>query len=145
MKQIETSINIHAPISKVWKILMKLSDYSMWNPFITEIHGNTSIGNRIEVKINPNNERTMVFKPIVLNKEKEKEFRWLGHLYVKGLFDGEHYFKLRKINSVQTQFIHGEKFSGVLKGIILKMVAADTKLGFEAMNKALKEKAEKKH
>ena len=143
MKQIETTISINAPISEVWNILMKLSDYSNWNPFIREIKGNISKGERIEVKLKPNKDKTMVFKPIVLNNEKEKELRWLGHLFVKGLFDGEHYFKLQKIDANKTLFIQGEVFSGFLNGILLKMIGEDTISGFEAMNKALKEQAEK--
>lgn len=61
---------------------------------------------------------------------------------MKGLFDGEHYFKLEKIDDNRTRFIQGEKFTGLLSGIFFKLIGEDTKSGFNEMNFALKKKAE---
>jgi len=63
--------------------------------------------------------------------------RWVGKLVVKGLFDGEHFFVLEKVNDEVTHFIHGELFSGLLTTFTGKMID-DTKFGFEKMNDALK-------
>ena len=83
----------------------------------------------------------MKFKPVVLKSEKALEFRWLGSLFVRGLFDGEHYFILKPLDKNRTQFIQGEKFSGVLVGLLgktLKQVPAS----FANMNEALKRRVE---
>jgi hypothetical protein len=66
----------------------------------------------------------------------------LGHLLVSGVFDGEHYFLLEPIGSERTRFTQGEKFSGLLVGLLGGMLSA-TEAGFKAMNTALKKQAER--
>ena len=81
------------------------------------------------------------FKPIILSVRPEREIRWLGTLFVKGLFDGEHYFLLDPIDADRTRLVHGEKFSGLLVGPLGNRLPA-TEQGFNAMNAALKQEAE---
>ena len=64
----------------------------------------------------------MDFKPIVLKNQFRQEFRWKGKLGMKGIFDGEHYFILEEISTKQTRFIQGENFTGLLSGLLLKMI-----------------------
>ena len=79
----------------------------------------------------------MNFKPELLKKDENKEFRWKGKMWFKGLFDGEHYFKLTTDENGHTKLIHGENFSGILSGLILRFIGSDTHQGFEKMNEAL--------
>ena len=85
----------------------------------------------------------MELKPLVIINENENEFRWRGHLFVKGLFDGEHYFQLSENGQNQTILTHGENFSGIMSGVLLNMIGESTLNGFKAMNEALKFEAEK--
>lgn len=71
----------------------------------------------------------------------QKELRWLGSGAIKGLFDGEHYFKLHPLEDGSVRFEHGENFSGILVGLMPKLLD-DTKLGFEQMNVAFKKECE---
>ncbi len=84
----------------------------------------------------------MTFTPRVLAFEKNKEFRWLGHLFIKGLFDGEHRFELTDNSDGSTTFRQSEQFGGILVPLFNKMIEVNTRNGFEAMNKKLKERAE---
>ncbi len=143
MKEIKTEIIINATSKKVWSILTNFNNYSKWNPFITAISGKKTIGERLTVSINPPNANGMIFKPILLKFEEKKEFRWKGKLFVKGIFDGEHYFILLEQGENKTKLIQGEKFSGILVGLFGKMLD-NTKAGFELMNKSLKSECEKK-
>jgi hypothetical protein len=85
----------------------------------------------------------MRFKPTVLSVRPERELRWLGHLFVPGIVDGEHYFLLEPIGEHRTRLTQGEKFSGLLV-VLLGGMLSSTKEGFEAMNTALKLQAERK-
>ena len=143
MKNIETEIIINATPEKVWQILMDHKEYRNWNPFIKEISGDTQPEKHLSVCIQLAGKKPMEFSPVVLINSTETEFRWKGHLFVKGLFDGEHYFKLEDIGLNQTKFIHGENFSGLVSGVLLKMIGDDTLNGFQSMNEALKIEAEK--
>lgn len=142
MKTINTTILIDAPIATVWKILMDQEAYPQWNPFIKQLQGDLATGNTIEATIQPPGQKAMRFTPQVKMNQPEREFRWLGHLLFPGIFDGEHYFLLENIGGKQTKLTHGEQFSGLLAGILLKMIGENTKAGFIAMNEALKARAE---
>lgn len=151
MRQIETQIRINAPAHIVWEILMDFENYSNWNPFIKQITGNSpspqgaaTVGENIEVLIF-NGKKDFKFKPEILVVKKEEEFRWKGKFLVKGIFDGEHYFQLKEETSSRspiTEFVHGEKFTGILVGILMKSIGESTEEGFRKMNTALKEQAE---
>jgi hypothetical protein len=142
MKSLETAITIDASTKQVWQILMDHEKYGEWNPFIKQISGDASLGKSLSVTIQPDGKDPMKFTPAVLRNEQEVEFRWLGHLFVKGLFDGEHYFRLEDMGSNKTRLIHGEHFSGLMAGALLKMIGDNTRKGFDAMNLALKERVE---
>lgn len=144
MKSIETQISINASKEKVWEILMNHEEYKNWNPFIKEISGNTNPGGHLKVTIQAEGNKPMKFEPEVLNHSLNHEFRWKGKLFIKGLFDGEHYFKIIERSDNQVDFIHGENFTGILSGVLTSMLYESTKEGFEQMNKALKTLAEKK-
>ena len=134
--ELKTQININATPKMVWEKLTNFTDYS-WNPFIKSIAGNIKKGNFINVELGG-----MKFKPEVLQFETNKEFRWKGKLFVKGLFDGEHYFILEEQADGSTVFIQGEIFSGILIPLLKKKLKGETKDYFVAMNDALKLLAE---
>lgn len=134
-----TEIEITAPASEVWKILMDTEKYPDWNPFISKIEGKLVQGNQLHIELGG-----MKFDPVVLVHRPYREFRWLGKLWVKGLFDGEHYFLLTENPDKSTHFVQGEKFSGLLVRLFKNNVLVKTKLNFEKMNTALKARAEQK-
>ncbi len=137
-KKIFTSIRINACIEEVWQTLTDFENYSEWNPFIKSLSGEVKKGNQITVKL-----QGMTFKPIVTAFDKHKEFKWLGHLLFKGLFDGEHRFYLKENRDGTTTLEHSENFNGVLVMWFSKSLDRDTQKGFEKMNQAIKERAER--
>ena len=142
MKKIKTQITIDASPEVVWGVLMNFEDYPDWNPFLLGIEGKAARGQELVCTIKPSGKKPMTFKPRVLKVEISKEFRWLGKTFVKGFFDGEHYFKLNHGPNGTTVLTHGENFTGLLSGVLFKMIGDATKTGFEAMNTALKARAE---
>ena len=141
MHKILTEIKISSPPQKVWEILTNFDKYPKWNPFITSISGNQTIGSQLNVVIQPPGGNNMTFKPHVLQFDPCKQFRWKGKLLIKGIFDGEHFFKLTDNNDGTTTLIHGELFSGLLVGLMKKPLQK-TKQGFEMMNQAIKDQCE---
>jgi hypothetical protein len=142
MRNIETEIAINASPAKVWEILLDHKAYPDWNPFIKSISGPTQPGGHLLVNLQLPEGKAMVFKPLVLVNEKEKEFRWVGKLLVKGIFDGENYFFVEARGPNKTHFTQGENFTGILSGLMMKMIGKNTRAGFATMNDALKKKAE---
>ncbi|WP_396189282.1 SRPBCC family protein [Flavobacterium sp.] len=142
MKKIETKIVINAPIDFVWNALMDFENHPNWNPFIKHISGNTSKNSKLQVHISPDGNKLFKFNPVVISNQPPFEFKWLGKFLVKGLFDGEHYFMLNKMNEKETLLTHGENFSGIFIYLSSNMLK-DTEKGFEKMNIALKKYCER--
>jgi hypothetical protein len=144
IREIKTEILINVPTEKVWSAFINFEDYPRWNPFIKTIKGNLKTGNRIKVRLEPENGRGMTFKPKVLAFETNKRLRWLGHLLFPGLFDGEHTFELSDNGNGTTTFKQSEKFKGILVPLLKKIIDRDTKNNFNQMNVKLKELAERR-
>ncbi|TCD28670.1 SRPBCC domain-containing protein [Pedobacter psychrodurus] len=140
--EIKTQIEINATPDKVWAILTDFENYRDWNPFIKSITGKPVVGNRITVSIAPPNSKVMTFKPVVLIFKIDKEFRWIGKLLFKGVFDGEHKFELIDNANGTTTFNQCESFSGILVGLFKKQLETNTRAGFEQMNENLKQQVE---
>lgn len=136
--EIQTSITIHADSKTVWKIFSDFSDYPHWNPFIKKVDGKIAVGEQISVELGG-----MKFKPKVQEFKREQKFSWLGRLLFPGIFDGRHSFELIANPDGSTTFIHSEKFKGILVPLMKKKLNTEIKDHFEAMNRSLKEQAEK--
>lgn len=141
---IKTEIVIAAPPARVWSVLVDLAAYGEWNPFIVAISGPLFVGGKLTARIKPPGGRAMIFRPRVLVLEPERELRWLGHVFIPGLFDGEHRFWLEPMDGGNTTLFHqDEGFSGWLANLLMGGSGrAKTAAGFTAMNEALKRRAE---
>ena len=140
-KEIRTEIAIEATPEKVWNVLTDFNAYPAWNPFITSITGKVEKGKRLTVRIQPTGGKAMTFKPTVLTAKENQKLSWLGRLFFKGLFDGEHTFELIDHGNGTLTFVQSEKFTGILVGMLN---LEKTKNGFQAMNRKLKALAEEK-
>ncbi len=140
MKSIQTEIIINASPEKVWLALTDFENYPTWNTFIISIEGELKEGSRLKNKMVINGEEK-IFIPKILKVIPYEHLEWLGKAPL-GIFNGRHYFKLESIQANQTKLIHGENFSGWLRGIIMKKIGNATRDGFIQMNKNLKKLAE---
>ncbi|MDZ8119500.1 SRPBCC domain-containing protein [Pontiella agarivorans] len=142
MKIIETEVHISASPERVWDVLTDFEKFPEWNPFIRTVEGKVRVGARLTVRIATPSGKEMTFKPTVKSATEEKEFSWLGHFLFPGLFDGEHIFII-KSSEAGCVLLQQEKFGGLLVPLMWKSLGQDTRAGFEQMNQALKERAEK--
>ena len=142
MRELHSEIEITASAGRTWLILTDFASYPRWNPFIRRISGEPTTGEHLDVRLEPPDSRGMTFKPKVLNPEPNRELRWLGHLLVPGLFDGEHVFTIQPLEDNRVRFIQREAFKGLLVPLSARNLDTNTQRGFEETNRALKERAE---
>jgi hypothetical protein len=142
MKELHSEIEIDATPERVWGVLTDFASYPEWNPFIRRISGEPKVGAHLEVRLEPPGSRGISLKPTVFNAEPERELRWLGHLLVSGLFDGEHTLAIQPLDESRVRFIQGEAFRGLLVPLFARSLDNSTRRGFEEMNRALKVRAE---
>ncbi|PHI19037.1 polyketide cyclase [Lewinellaceae bacterium SD302] len=136
--EIKTATIISATPRRVWEILTDFEKYPDWNPFITSLEGNPSVGNTVKIRAGGMN-----FEPEILACEVNQELRWIGKLLFKGLFDGEHSFLITDNGDGTVTFQQNERFTGALVALFKGKLGTETRSGFEQMNRRLKELAEK--
>jgi hypothetical protein len=142
MKEICEEIIISSSIVRVWRILLDFSSYPDWNPFIRRIKGKIEAGSKLDVRIQPSGSKGLSMRPTVLKPRANYELRWIGHLFLPGLFDGEHSFTLNSSEPDQVRFIQREIFKGLLVSFFPRDLEQGTRRGFQEMNLALKVRAE---
>ncbi len=139
--ELRSELEIDAPPEQVWAVLTDFSKYHEWNPFITSIAGDLSVGGRLSVTLSPPEGRDWSFRPSLVVCDAPRELRWLGHLWFKGLFDGEHFFQCHEAGDHRTRFVHGENLKGFMVKYLARTVTNVTR-GFVYMNQALKRRVE---
>jgi hypothetical protein len=141
-RQLRAEIEIQASPERVWEVLTDFAAYSRWNPFMVQATGQAVPGNRLELRMRPPGRRATTFRPKVLEAEPPRRLRWLGRLFVPGLFDGEHRFTIEPAGPGRVRVIQHETFRGLLAPLLLAFIAEPTLEGFRQMNQALRARAE---
>ncbi|TSJ48249.1 SRPBCC domain-containing protein [Fluviicola chungangensis] len=143
-KEIKTEIIIQETPERVWEVLTNFKGYSDWNPFIKSLEGKVKVGGKIIVRLESPGAKGMTFTPKVLTFDQNKEFKWIGRLFLPGIFDGEHRFELIDNGNGTTTFIQAERFNGILVRMLSGMLDGSTLNGFKAMNEQLKIESERR-
>ena len=138
-----TQVEIDAPAQVVWDILRDFERYPEWNPFVQQISGAATVGSRLALTVKPPGGRAMSFAPTVLVADAARELRWLGRVGLPRIFDGEHSFVLQPLGRERVRLVHAECFRGILVPFLWRSLDRDTRAGFEQMNQALKQRAER--
>ncbi len=141
-KQLRAEINIDASADRVWEVLTNFAAYREWNPFMIEASGEAAVGERLRIRMQPQGGRAITFRPTVLEAVPGKRLRWLGHLLVPKIFDGEHSFTIDPIGAGRARLIQQEAFGGVLAPLLGRSLERRTLPAFHRMNEALKRRAE---
>jgi hypothetical protein len=142
MTILSTEIEIRAPAEQVWAVLRDLGNYPEWNPFIRSIRGRLEVGTRLDAELYLPGSRGLHIRPTVQTVEPNRELSWLGRTFgLAHLFDGRHSFIIEPQGADRVRFVQKEEFTGMLVPLARGLLS-DTERGFEAMNRALKERVE---
>ncbi|OGT28036.1 MAG: hypothetical protein A2Z17_05125 [Gammaproteobacteria bacterium RBG_16_66_13] len=143
MKEIFTEIEIHAPASRIWGHLLDFDRFKDWNPFIREVRGGTTPGERLKVGVRLPSGIALTFRPRILKIEAERELRWIDRTALPGILEGEHSFVLERLGDDRVRFVHRECFRGLVAVLFGELLDRQIRPGFEVMNRTLKEVAER--
>jgi hypothetical protein len=138
-----SEVTIFAPQARVWSVLSDFSAYPEWNAFIPEASGTLEKGKRLTVRIAPPGGVPMTLTPKILLVTPGSRLTWRGRLFAPGVFDGEHDFLLVAQDSTVTRFTQSETFKGILVPLLAPSLNRNVHAGFNQMNEALKERAER--
>jgi hypothetical protein len=143
MRQIHTHIDIEAPASVVWGVLSDFGMYRRWNPLISGILGHAASGRQIEVRLAAPPGADVAARLTIVYLRREEAMTWLEWWTVPGLFASERRFRIEPLQGGAVRFHHGEQVRGILVPLLGRRRRLRGRAGFEAMNTALKQRAEK--
>lgn len=156
MREVEESIVIAAPPSRVWSCLADLGSWPSWNTFVTSIkvqppHSGLAVGSKQLITISPspsNNAASESYTNVISTLTPERELRWNGVIGHAFIFDTEHWCKLEPVPNEDglpehTRFTQGERISGLLAPVVEAMgKLEELRSGYARMNGDLKRAVE---
>lgn len=134
-------IIINASRDAIWKALTDIEHYPEWNPLLYEGKGTVKLGNKVEVS-SKTPSHDIHFECEVTKFYPPNELVWKFHVGPSFIFRGEHRFKLEPLTENQTRLIDIEQFRGLMTPLQAKDLKTNGHDGMEAMDKALKKRAE---
>ncbi len=135
--EIRTQIDIAAPPSVVWTVLVDFSGFERWNPMVISAEGSAREGSTATLRYRSSVGVPLRFRVRITRHEPERELRWVGSRLGTS---GDHYFQLHAREG-GTHLVHGEVFRGPLAGPLGFAFRRQVPV-FEAFNRALKQVAE---
>lgn len=148
-----TDIAIHAPIDKIWQIMLDTNKYGEWNSFVVKAEANGDVskpGTAMKLHVRWQNGKGATSGEIITEakaptpalmglKEACWAYRFTGWLAMFGLVKATRYQWLQEENANFTIYRTREEFTGLLKNFI---PLAEVQHGFERQAANLKHRAE---
>jgi len=141
--EVRATTDIGASVETVWRVLIELSSYAEWSTLLRYEGGVAEVGQRLSLRLTLPDGGGYAFSPEVLVVDAPHHFAWVGRTGIKGVFDGEHHFRLSRIDAGTTRLENVERYSGILSPLMKRMPqmkSADA--GFEQMNQEIRRRAE---
>jgi hypothetical protein len=146
---LQTEIEVKAPASAVREVLFNCGDYPKWNPYIVKVDGTVAQGSQIYITVKPPGGPEINASATITSVTKDR-LSWHGigasqlgsgpvTVAIPGVLSARHDFIIEEVAPDRTIFHNNNEFSGaVIPFFDLKPMKA----GMEAMNEALKKRAE---
>jgi hypothetical protein len=141
-KGFKSEIIIDAPAERIWEILTDFGSYEKWNPMIRRASGQARVGARLKVHFEPEGRKGSNFRPKLTIVDPNRELRWLGWPRFPFVFDMDHYWLLEGLGNGRIRLEHGAVAYGLAVPFIGNVMVKSFREPFEAMNRAMKERAE---
>ena len=137
---IENHIDINAPPSRVWEVLVDFHKWEEWNPFIRSITGKPEVGVYLRITVSPPGMKPMEFKPKVFVVRPGEEIIW-GGSFLLFVYRGDHTMSVEPLPGGGTRFRQRERFRGPMV-LFMGGMFKPTEQGYHQMNQALKRRVE---
>ena len=143
LQEIETVIEISAPPSKIWPVLIDINNWQQWNPIVNDSNGVAAVGSALTITMTGKKagKDGPEYNPTIIDLEQPHYFRWQAHMLAGFIFTNDKIIKLEE-TSTGTRLTHIETFRGLLAPIMCGQMEKGVPPMLNAMNQALKELVE---
>ncbi len=141
--EIREEVVINAAPEQVWAVIVDFPSYSQRNSQLAWLGGAAGPGNVLKLKLSAPGTDPYEFAPTVSHCEPTVRFAWLARTGVPGVFDGEHFFELERLDGNRTRLVNRERYGGVLSMVMKRLpMMQGAPAGFVKMNEEFKARAE---
>jgi hypothetical protein len=140
--EISTTIEIAATPENVWAVLTDLASYPQWHPMYQAVTGQLAAGSTLTItSTHPASGRSMTARVKVLTAEPDTELRWVSKM--AGVTISERIFQLSPAAG-GTSLVQAASYRGLGRSRSRAMIKTVSRIegGFEAINQAIKQRAE---
>ena len=138
MPSLYTEIEINAPRSRVWQVLLRKEQWKYWNTFLYDCDPSQPFQMGGEVFLSVRRvqaDEEIEFQPAITLIQPEVCLKWVAS--IPG-FQNEHVFELLDVGRGRTRYLHQEHFSGMLTRLLLPFIRQDEQAGMRRMASELK-------
>ena len=139
--RIEDRIGIQAPAELVWDILADLGRWHEWNPTYPQAAGQIRIGEVVTLTLALPGQPPQALTPRIMDWVPNEQLHWQLKM-MGGLIKTLRYFEIEALGEASTVVDNGEIFGGLMGPSLGKRMGRSVRRGFQAMNAALKDRAE---
>lgn len=139
--RVEDRIGIQAPAEVIWEIVYDLERWREWNPTYTEASGQVKIGETLTLTLALPDQPSQVIQPKVIDWVPNEQLHWRLS-FMGGLIKTLRYMEITALSEHGCIVDNGEIFGGLMGPSLGKRMGRVVRRGFQAMNEALKTRAE---
>ncbi len=139
--KLERRIGINAPDDVIWDILSDIPGWEAWSPIYPKAQGAIRIGDRWTLDLALPGQAVRTINPVILDWAPYDHIHWRTQ-EMRGWVTTVRFLELEKMGEENVIFSNGEIYDGWLGGYYVGRMRNPILQGFEALNMALKEKAE---
>ena len=143
MRHVQTEIVIDAQAKQVWDILTDFASFPLWNPFLRRVAGEPKPGAKLRLRVRMPGVLLLPMRTTVIKVEPLCYFSFIGRFPIPGIISGEHSWEIVALGNGRVRLTHREIFRGLLVPMGFWLVRRIVTRGFEWMDLALKDRAEK--
>ena len=138
--RIENRIGVAASPEKVWQVIIDLDGWGAWNALHPEARGTIAFGGQLEVAEVLDGEPGRLHQVVIPDWTPEIQLVWVNK---RGfLSKSTRYFEIEKLSDDSCLLANGEIFDGLRGEGWARQRQAKFRAAFEAINEAIKARAE---
>jgi hypothetical protein len=134
-------VGIQAPAEVIWEIIHDISRWQEWNPTYPRATGEVRIGDTLTLALALPGQPEQEIKAKVLDWVPNEQLHWQLSM-MGGLIKTLRYIEISPLAETGCVVDNGELFGGLMGPSLGKRMRGPVRRGFQAMNEALKARAE---
>lgn len=139
--RVEDRIGVQAPAEVVWEVVYDLGRWADWNPTYPRAEGEIRIGGTLSLTLALPGEAHQELRPKVLEWVPNEQLHWRLTL-LGGMISTLRYIEIEALAPESCVVSNGEFFGGLMGPSLGRRMGRTVRRGFQAMNEALKARAE---